>query len=175
MGLMIKGEFTADEIEFVENLGLKDFWTVVSLPEKAEEYGEEPCAYYERGEMAFVNAISLLRLINREKAERLDSIREEIEQPKNEIEEDIFLITCEYVKRIYELIKDMPDEMSTLHDSDYFLLPQYEEAVEKIDRTLYHKTMQGEKMIDLSVGQVKQLIKFLKLAIKKERDIWLSY
>jgi len=178
MGLMIKGEFTPEEIAFVENLGPKDFWTVVNLPEEAETYGAEPCAYYEKGYFALVHAISLLRLIDEEKAKLLDAVRVEIEQPDNRRDEivHLYLITLENVKRIYELIRNMPAEMPQLHDDDYFLLPQYEEAVERTDCSLYHLSYnEKKKMIDLSVGQVKQLIKFLELAINKERDIVLDY
>ncbi len=174
MGLMIKGEFTPEEIASVENLGPKDFWTVVNLPEEAETYGAEPCAYYERGDEAIRSAISLLELIDTTKSKELDAIRESVVQPTNKYNEATYLITLENAKRIYELIREIPDNWSKICDWKWALQQPFDETVEQIDRTLY-RIESGEKLIDMSAGQVEQLIKFLELAIKKQRDVWLSY
>jgi len=174
MGLEIKGEFTPEEIAFVENRGPKDFYTLVTTPELAEQYNVAPRAYYERGQRAFINAVSLLRLIDKERAEQLFTIRQEIVQPENAIEEGIYLITLETIKRIHDLVKEMPDNWSKICDWKWALQPPFDETVEQIDRTLY-RIESGEKLIDMSAGQVEQLIKFLELAIKKKRDIVVDY
>jgi len=174
MGLEIKGEFTEEETAFVENDGPSAFSVMVTTPADKEKYGDEVGAYYERGNRAIGSAISLLKLLEPLKGEQLETLTEEIMQPKNEVEQGMYQMTREKVKRLYELIKEMPDQWSKICDWKWALQPPFDETVEQIDRTLY-RIESGEKLIDMSAGQVEQLIKFLELAIKKQRDVWLSY
>jgi len=174
MGLEIIGEFTIEEKKIVENHNQKQVWTSVITSERAEQFGEYPAAYYEHGDEAITRTVGLLKLIDGAKAERLAEIRDNAVQPANKQERG-YRLSLEDVKQMYELIKEMPSKWDLIADWSWQLLPEFEEVIDKIDPNLYHTWESGEKHIDMSAAQTEQLIKFLELAIKTKREVWLSY